>query len=172
MWPNRFPYYRYFQSTILVASQYFRTSDKDTVILCAVGKLLTRHTGSLIFESIWILQVDRALIIYYCHKPPLAWMGGKSCCIHYLPVLFADCYAENYRILIYFPLKNIKENWYEYFIVQYLCQSHFYLRYCAILKGKTVQLVICPRRPYKTTTIHSFYTSSFRSKNIKQFSGF
>lgn len=78
---------------------------------------------------------------------------------------------QDYRNLIYLPLQNREEDWYEYFIIQYLYQSHFYLRYYAILKGKIFQLIICPRRPYRATMIDSFYASSLRSKNLKQFSG-
>lgn len=74
---------------------------------------------------------------------------------------------QGYRIWIYLPLQNIKEDWYEYFIIQYLCQSHFHLRSFAILKGKIDQLIICPRRPHMATMIHSFYASSFRSKKPK-----
>lgn len=48
---------------------------------------------------------------------------------------------HDYRILIYLPLENIKDL-YEYFIIQYLCQSNFSLKYCASFKGEIVQLIV------------------------------
>lgn len=46
---------------------------------------------------------------------------------------------QNYGMLIYLPLQNTRKDWYEYFIIQYFCQSHFYLRYRDILKGNIGQ---------------------------------